>query len=49
MQSVRAATLAAHQEIEERVAHKVEAEYLEAQLENHAKDREFKRLALDFS
>ena len=49
MQSVRAATLAAHQEIEERVAHKVEVEYLEEQLDNHAKDKEFKRLVLDFS
>jgi hypothetical protein len=41
--------LSAHQEIEDRVAHKVEVEYLHSQLDLHAKDRELKRLSLDFS
>lgn len=42
------ATINAHKEIEERVAHKVEVEYLHDQLDLHAKDKEFKRLVQDF-
>ncbi len=47
-EGLKAAQINANKEIEKRVSHKVELEYLNEQLHLHAKDREFKRLHGDF-